>query len=365
MMTMNKKISSLAFLILLNFTSCNKEQNNVQEDSSINESTLIDRAARCTAPGWASQNGGTTGGTGTETTVRTHVQLKAAIQNENVKVIKIMGTINVPEGAAGVIDFADQSGKTIYGTAGAKIIAIDQTRRNSGILYVKRCTNIIFRNIIFEGPGAYDTDGGDLLTIDNCQNVWVDHCEFRDGVDGNLDLKNKSNFITVSYTKFDYLKRPRAGGSGGSNDHRFSNLIGSGDDAVADRGLLKVTFARCWWAKGCVQRMPRVRFGQVHIVNSFFDSPNAKSCVAAEFESNVRVEKNVFERVKNPIHISDRATAVGELGNIFTATTGTRIGKRTAFTPPYSLTIMATAAVKTDVTNKAGATLGGNTCGSF
>ena len=46
--------------------------------------------ASCVAPGWASQNGGTTGGgTAAETTVTTYAQLKSAIENTAVKVIKV------------------------------------------------------------------------------------------------------------------------------------------------------------------------------------------------------------------------------------------------------------------------------------
>jgi pectate lyase len=158
--------------------------------------------ANCVAPGWASQNGGTTGGgTAAETTVTNYDQLKAAIENTAVKVIKVTGTITVTTR----LSFQDQTGKTIYGTGGAKLVSTNQTKDGSGIINIKRCNNIVIRNLIFEGPGAYDTDGWDNTILDDCRNVWIDHCEFRDGVDGNFDIKNKSDFVTVSYTKFHYL----------------------------------------------------------------------------------------------------------------------------------------------------------------
>ncbi|BAV05420.1 pectate lyase [Filimonas lacunae] len=325
-------------------------------------------AATCTAPGWASQNGGTTGGgSATATVVTTYAALKSAITSSSVKVIQVNGTITIPSG--GRISFQDQSDKTIFGSAGAKLVSADQTKDNSGIIYIKRCTNIIIRNLIFEGPGAYDTDGWDNATLDACKNVWVDHCEFRDGVDGNFDIKNTSNYITVSYTKFTYLKAPKAGGSGGSDDHRFSDLIGSSDGATADRGTLSITFARCWWASGCVARMPRVRFGKVHIVNSLFNSTASKSCVQAGFEANLLIEANVFESVKNPIDLMDNnSTAVQSKNNLFTSVTGTSAGNGvTAFTPPYSITTLGNSSVKSTVTAStgAGATLSGNTCSSF
>ncbi|MFP9115089.1 polysaccharide lyase family 1 protein [Flavobacterium sp. RHBU_3] len=317
----------------------------------------------CSAvPGWASQNGSTTGGgSATETTVTTYAQLKTAVESSSVKVIKVSGTITVTTR----ITFQDQSGKTIYGAPGAKLVSTDQTASGSGIFNIKRCTNIIIRNLIFEGPGAYDTDGWDNAVLDNCQNVWVDHCEFRDGVDGNLDIKNQSNYITVSYTKFTYLKAPTAGGSGGTDDHRFSNLIGSSDSATSDAGKLNVTFARCWWASGCKERMPRVRFGKVHVVNSLFNSTVSSKCIQAGVQANIRVENNVFKNVANPIYLLSGYTAVTSTGNTFTSTTGTTAGSGTAFTPPYSIVLLSASSVESNVTAGAGATLTGNICGSF
>ncbi|RTQ46318.1 pectate lyase [Hymenobacter gummosus] len=321
--------------------------------------------ATCGAQGWAAQSGGTLGGgTATPTVVTTYAQLKTALTTATVKVVQVNGTITIPSG--GRISFQDQSGKTLFGSAGARLVSADQTASGSGIIYMKRCSNVLIRNLIFEGPGAYDVDGQDNMTVDACTRVWIDHCEFRDGVDGNLDFKNTTDLVTVSWTKFAYLKAPRPDGPGGSDDHRFSNLIGSGDDATADRGKLNITFARCWWAPGCVARMPRVRFGKVHVVNSLFNSTSATSGVQAGFEANLLVQNNVFEGLRRPIDLmASNSTAVQVTGNLFTNVSGNAAGNgRTAFTPPYTLSVLGASSVKAAVTasNGAGATIGGNTC---
>lgn len=359
--------------LIFGLASCNNDEVSSDQSDLSNQSKMassdigysIASIGNCAAvPGWASQNGGTTGGgSAAETTVSNYAQLKAAVENNNVKVVKVTGTITITTR----LSLQDQSGKTIYGASGAKLVSTDQTASNSGIINIKRCTNIIIRNLIFEGPGAYDTDGWDNAILDDCRNVWVDHCEFRDGVDGNLDIKNKSDYITVSYTKFNYLKPARAGGSGGSDDHRFSNLIGSSDGATGDRDKLRVTFARCWWASGCKERMPRVRFGKLHIVNNYFNSSVSNKCIMAGVEANIRVESNVFENVNKPIDLMTGYTAVTATGNVFTNTTGNTAGSGTAFTPPYSIVTLAVSAVKANVSGSsgAGATLGGNICGSF
>ncbi len=158
----------------------------------------------CAPVGWATQNGGVTGGgNATPTVVTTYTALRTAITSSAVKVVHISGVINVP--LNGKINFQDQSGKTIFGLPGAKLISTDLTAGGSGILYVKRCTNVIIRNVTFEGPAAFDEDGNDNVTIENSSRVWIDHCEFQDGMDGNLDIKSAADLVSVTWCKFTYL----------------------------------------------------------------------------------------------------------------------------------------------------------------
>lgn len=320
--------------------------------------------AQCSLVGWASQNGGVTGGgTAAPTVVSTYDALKTAITSSTVKVVHISGTITIPSG--GRISFQDQSAKTIYGLPGSKLVSNDLTKDGSGIIYVKRVSNVIFRNVTFVGPAAYDTDGWDNMTIDNSTNVWVDHCDFQDGMDGNLDIKAAADYISITWCKFSYNKTPVAGGSGGSDDHRFSNLFGSSDGATGDRGHLRITLANCWWAQGCKERMPRVRFGKVHLVNNYFNSTVSNKCIMAGYEADLLIEANVFENVKSPIDLMDKTfTAITQKNNIFTNTTGNTAGSGTAFTPPYTLTAVDASTVKALVTAGAGATLNSPDCGS-
>lgn len=322
---------------------------------------------QCKVVGWATQNGSVTGGgSATPKVVSTYADLKSALTTSSVKVVHVQGTITFP--TAGRINIQDQSGKTIIGLPGSKMVSVDMTADGSGIFYIKRCTNFIMRNLTFEGPGAYDTDGNDNLTLENCQNFWVDHCDFRDGMDGNFDIKTASDYITATWCKFSYLKPPKAGGSGGANDHRYTNLIGSSDGATGDDGKLRITFQYCWWGQGCVERMPRVRFGKIHLANNLFNSTVSNSCIRAGYKADLLIESNVFIGVNKPIDLYENDfTAVTARNNIFTNTSGNTAGKNTSFTPPYSLTIATASNVQSLVTNTscgAGATLDGPTqCG--
>jgi pectate lyase len=214
---------------------------------------------------------GTTGGGGAlPVIVTTYDDLKTEITSADSGVIIISGTITIPDG--GMISEVITN-KTISGLPGAILVNTTQTQSGSGILYLKNgSANVIIRNLIFEGPGAYDTDGRDNLTSDGCIKLWVDHCEFQDGLDGNFDIKGNSDSITLSWCKFTYLKPPTPGGPGGADDHRFSDLVGSNSaDAPAD-GHFSVTFQNCFWADGCRERMPRARNAELHILNCYYNT---------------------------------------------------------------------------------------------
>src|SRR4051794_1488940 len=100
----------------------------------------------CQVVGWATQNGGTTGGGFSNPTIVTsYNQLNAAITSTSVKVVRIEGTIEIPSG--GHMNMVDQSGKTVYGMPNAKLVTNDQTKDHSGIFTVKNCKNMIFQNL--------------------------------------------------------------------------------------------------------------------------------------------------------------------------------------------------------------------------
>ena len=77
---------------------------------------------------------------------------------------------------------------------------------------------------------------------------------------------------TISWCKFTYLKPAIAGGSGGSNDHRFSDLIGSGATDFPSDGHYSITFQNCYWADGCKERMPRARNAEIHLLNCYYNT---------------------------------------------------------------------------------------------
>jgi uncharacterized repeat protein (TIGR02543 family) len=302
---------------------------------------------QCKPVGWATQNGGTTGGgSATPVTVTTLADLKTQANSSTAKVIYVSGTMGT--GVSTRVPIA--ANKTIIGLPGAKLIGGFDVNGS----------NVIIRNMKVQGPGSVDVDGVDCITVDGATNVWIDHCDIYDGQDGNLDIVNGANYVAVTWCKFSY--------TAASSNHQFCNLIGNSDTKTSDRGKLRITMMYNWWTVGCKERMPRVRFGQVHVINNLFDSKQASYCVRAGVEANILVESNYFDAVKIPIDLyQNNFTAVTSKNNVFNATSGNTAGSGTAFTPPYVLTITPAASVKAMVANTtcgAGATLASPTsCG--
>ncbi|MFE7272731.1 polysaccharide lyase family 1 protein [Streptomyces sp. NPDC057623] len=191
--------------------------------------------------------------------------------------------------------------------------ADDDARLRGVFLTVNTGTNIVVRNLHLEAPvdhfTSWSPDDGtrgswnarfDALTVITGKNIWIDHCTFTDGRfpdraappgfhgervgrhDGLLDIEDGSDFITVSDSRF--------------TDHDKALLIGSGDGrGDRDRGHLKVTFLRNLFTD-IVQRGPRVRFGQVHVVNNVYVSRGRTPLYAlgVGVESALHSERNVF-----------------------------------------------------------------------
>ncbi len=299
---------------------------------------------------------GTTGG-GTPTAentvlVKTASELSVALTGSK-SVILVSGTIATSRMSVGLVN------KTILGLPGARLVNLDQTAAGSGILHLTEGSrNVIIQNLIFEGPGAYDCDGWDLLTNKGCNKLWVDHCEFQDGVDDCFDNTNSSDSITVSWCKFTYLKPAVAGGSGGSDDHRFANLIGGSDSDFPVDGHYSVTWQNCWWATGVSSRMIRGRNTEVHMLNCYWNSPNTSSVIgltAGTNGSTILVEGGVFAC---PGTIADIAT--GDISIKYVDCVGGKTSLGTVPVPKYEYLAMQSAqvvAAVSDGTCGAGATL--------
>lgn len=227
--------------------------------------------------------------------------------------------------------------KTLIELSGDKT----ESYRKSGIFTISQCENFIIRNLSFFGPGAVDVGGYDLISVIGSSHLWIDHCSFIDGMDGNLDITNKADFVTVSWCTFAYTERTYA--------HAFSNLIAGSDDPSQGEYNLNVTWANCWWKSGCKNRMPMARFGIIHLYDNFYDCPGASVCINPRKDSDFLIENNYFAPGVTRIFSHKDATAYVWRGNLFGEPfTPTDLG---SVQIPYTYTMYDASEVEATVSN--------------
>ncbi len=168
--------------------------------------------------------------------------------------------------------------------------------------------------------------------------------------DGALDIVRASDNVTVSWCRFGYT---------GQTAHNFANLIGNGDDVTTDRGKLHVTMHHNWYDAGCLERMPRVRFGQVHCYNNYYAASGANYCVGVGNESQIKVENCYFLNQSNAWKNYSSSGAQGRInwnsGNVFSGTSiPTWAPNSSVFGVPYSYSMTTGSGVPSAVTGNAG-----------
>jgi pectate lyase len=295
------------------------------------------------ADGFASLNGGTTGGAGAPVyTVTSAAQFLAVSDQNPAAIIQVSGTINW-SGMNHV-----RSNKTVIGLPGSRLVG--------GGLYLYGAQNVIIKNLVIEEASE---DAMGITT--GSKNIWVDHVTFAGSADGMLDIVRESDFVTVSWCKFFY---------NADSGHNFSNLVSHSDSAGSDVNFLRITYHHNWWGDMVRERMPSVRFGRVHVYNNYFNAPGNNYCIRTRINAQVLAENNYFENVKNPWERYITSGTPGKLrasGNILVNTSFVATGcgsdgcveipdgNDTVFAPGYGYNLENGANVKSSVVAGAGA----------
>lgn len=286
--------------------------------------------------GWATQGGGTTGGTGGPTvTVTSLAALTSAAAAGTAQTIRVDGNFTCSA------DVKVTSNKTILGVgAGSGLTGCG--------LSIKGVSNVIVRNMRISHVKA-GNGNGDAIHIDNATRLWIDHNELfsdttsgTDYYDGLLDITHAADYITVSWN---YL-----------HDHIKCSLIGHSDsNASEDTGHLRVTYHHNRF-DGCDQRNPRVRFGNpVHIYNNYFNNIGLYGIASTE-NGGVLVEGNYFENVGDPFHQGQADSGPGGVvarDNVMVNSGAGQTGGSVA-SIPYAYTVDTPSTVKAAVIAGAG-----------
>ncbi|CAM8968361.1 unnamed protein product [Rhodiola kirilowii] len=94
---------------------------------------------------------------------------------------------------------------------------------------------------------------GDGISVFGSSNVWLDHLSMRNCRDGLIDVIMGSTAVTISNSHF--------------TRHNEVMLFGASDGHSQDQ-IMQVTVAFNHFGQGLVQRMPRCRWGFIHVVNN-------------------------------------------------------------------------------------------------
>jgi len=181
-----------------------------------------------------------------------------------------------------------QSQIKVYFTSNTSIIGKgNQSKIEELSFQIVNVTNIILQDLSIKAPNdlfpEYGPSDGwkaryDAITVQGSTKVWIDNCYLTDGDktvekapvifnnhierhDGLIDIIKGSDLVTVSNCRFE--------------DHIKTMLIGSSDTFTDDRNHLRVTLYNNVFVN-CRQRMPRVRYGKVHLFNNYYYSDDYK-----------------------------------------------------------------------------------------
>lgn len=304
--------------------------------------------------GFATLGGGTTGGAGGTSVIITDAQQLADLMKarENKSTAPLIVYITST--------FSGYSTEiSVKRTANISILGVgNQAGFNGFGMKIVECNNIIVRNLTFSDCHV---DEKDALAIDGSHNVWVDHCTFTDSPandpsgsshDGQLDVKNGSYNVTLSYNHF--------------MNHRKTCLLGHTAGQTSD-SVMTVTYYRNWF-DGTYSRHPRVRYAKAHIVNNLYTN-NGGYGVGVTCDAQIYLDNNYFENVASPVLISQINDAEGTLsgdpagylkavGN-YTISSGAVVENLTGywFNPAdyYTYDVVAGSEVKALVQENAGA----------
>ncbi|GAA4624352.1 pectate lyase family protein [Cellulomonas oligotrophica] len=327
------------------------------------------QAATGTATGFASQNGGTTGGAGGATVRATtgtqiHEALCGRASASTPITIEVVGTITPANTAkvsgscntaAGVIELKQISNVTIVGVGSGAVF-------NEIGIHIREARNIIIQNVTVKNvkkSGSPTSNGGDAIGMEtDVRNVWVDHVTLEasggesEGFDGLFDMKDNTQYVTLSYSIL------RNSGRGG--------LVGSSE---SDRSNGFITYHNNKY-ENIDSRAPLLRGGVAHMYNNHYYSLN-ESGINSRAGAKARVDNNYFEDSKDVLgtFYTSEAGTWQVNGNIFdNVTWSSRSGDNNPAGPnpvstttvsiPYSFRLDAASCVPDIVRQTAGANTG-------
>lgn len=237
------------------------------------------------------------------------------VVGENIAANKYLpiSSPDLMEDGVSKINFSDINGMTIFSRNGSTVYHCEFNFYN--------CTDIVIRNIGMQGMNEWDDTernanaggngaGGhkrydwDFIALNECKNIWIDHCTLGIAYDGSIDVSGGST-ATISWCvigkpdevlleemhrTMDYMEELYQKGEG----HQFYTALRDGgatkeqifefsllndkvhafseNDSEYDKNIYdRVTLAYNYY-ENSVQRVPQIRSGNAHMFNCWVNS---------------------------------------------------------------------------------------------
>jgi pectate lyase len=217
-------------------------------------------------------------------------------------------------------------------------------------IVVKRVEDLVIRNINFKElwewdektKGNYDENDWDYITIEESSGVYLDHLTFDKSYDGLVDLKKGSKNVTISWSKFefvrtdflvqqfDYLENNRANykmydylrKAGFTKEdliqmnipQKKGHLIGA-TELDSTNSDLSITLAHNYYVN-LQDRLPRLRAGNAHVFNCILDSSEAYN-IKLMLESKYETELNKASKDGYKVGIISQGIVTTENGAVY------------------------------------------------
>ncbi|GAA1175318.1 hypothetical protein GCM10009674_09900 [Nesterenkonia xinjiangensis] len=300
--------------------------------------------------GWASAEGGTTGGAEAAEIIEvsSRAELVDAVAGDEPKIVRVTEDIHADEAddgslmtcedyqrdgytwegyleafdpehwedaAEGPLEEARRASHQAQGEqirlllgANTTLIGAEDTRLTGFQVELSEVDNVIVRNLRISDPydcfpqwkgDEWDVEW-DNVTLSGATHVWLDHLTLDGGetahaeqpeVFGQQVHRHDGMLDIVRESDLVTVSWGRFAG------HDKAMLFGNGDDRITDRGTLRVTMHHNEFVD-LVQRAPRVRFGQVHVYNNLYRATDSSPYLyswGVGVESSITARNNAFE----------------------------------------------------------------------
>ncbi len=266
--------------------------------------------------GFASLAGGTTGGAGGEVvTVTDQAALAKYAAAKEPYVIRVAGSIAVAPFGSDIVVASD---KTIIGVGDTGEIVHGELHLNPGTHNVV-IRNLTIRDSYVEGDWDGKTTDFDAIQMDSVHHVWIDHNRLTHMGDGLLDIRKDSEYITVSYNRFE--------------NHNKALGIGWTDNVRT-----QITIDHNWFT-GTKQRNPSAdNCAYAHLYNNYLSAQVADGDPQWTYGNWARgatrmvIENSYYDGVQHPYQ-ADATAELVQRGSILKDTTGRHDAWGDAFEP--------------------------------